>query len=268
MSARDVGRLRLVEGGARERVEAAPSMNHRLVRMLGAVGIVAAIASAPAAAKADDACWKMVDGAIAHRAAAVVPAFVRYTVKRSIAHRGGLPLVTEQHVVFRTADGAAQVVDSLYGDAVRYTYQLEPGPPFVGPPVRDDAGDGGPAIATVHAHAGKACDDLGAETVAGVSTEHLRITPHKAGGPGIRDLWVAADGEIWRAVVAQFLDGASLAGLNGSILLACTIDVRAVGHQAVVSSVRFSDHDLALEGEYVFSGYTFSSEAPAGSFPP
>jgi len=237
------------------------------LRMLGAIGIVAALASAPAVARADGACWKMVDGAIAHRAAAVVPAYVRYSVKRSIAHRGALPLVTQQQVVFRSADGAAQVVDSLYGDAVRYTYQLEPGPPFVGPPARDDTVDGGTAIATVHAHAGKACDDLGTETVAGVATEHLRITPHRQGAPGIRDLWVAADGEIWRAVVAQLLDGASLAGLRGSILLTCTIEVRAVGHQAVVSSVRFDDRDLALDGEYVFSDYAFSAQAPAGSFP-
>ena len=238
------------------------------MRRIVAAGIAAVCALLwPAIARADDACWKILDGAIAHRVAATVPAFVTYSVKRSIAHRGALPLLTRQHVVFRTGDGAAQVIDSLYGDSVRYTYQLEPGPPFVGPAVQSDGTkDDTKAIVTVHAHAGKTCDDLGAETVAGVTVEHIRITPYRPGVAGIRDLWVGADGEIWRAVVAQWLDGAALAGLSGNILLECTIDVRAVGRQAVVSSVRFDDRDLALEGEYDFSGYSFSAAPPAGAF--
>jgi len=235
-------------------------------RLAIAIAIVGAFIW-PANARADDACWKLLEGAIAHRVAAAVPAFVSYSVKRSVARHGGLPLLTEQHVVFRSADGAARVVDSLFGNSVRYTYQLEPGPPFIGPAVQSDGSkDDAKAIATVHAHAGKACDDVGSETVAGVAAEHIRITPHRPGAAGIRDLWVGADGEIWKAVVAQWLDGGALAGLSGSILVECTIDVRAVGRQAVVSSVRFNDRDLGLEGEYDFSGYSFSAAAPVGTF--
>ncbi|MDQ2993267.1 MAG: hypothetical protein M3R30_10695 [Candidatus Eremiobacteraeota bacterium] len=238
--------------------------------LLGAAAIVVAALS-PASAKADDACWRALDAAITHRAAAIVPAYLQYTVKRSISQRGDVPLVTRQQVTYRGADGAARVVDSLYGDAVRYTYTLEPGPPFVGP--SGDQRDGwidstGATIATVHAHAGKACDDLGSETVGGRATEHLRITPHRDGAPGIRDVWVGSGGEIWRAVVAQVLDGSALAGVRGGILVNCTIEVGDEEGHAVVETVRFHDGDLRLDGEWTFGDYAFFSAAPSGTFPP
>ncbi len=238
--------------------------------MLGAVAILLATL-APACSKADDACWRALDTAIAHRAAAVEPAFLQYTVRRSVSERGGLPLVTQQQVTYRTADGAARVVDSLYGNAVRYTYQLEPGSPLVGPSGEQRDGwidSGGEAIATVHAHAGKACDDLGNETIDGRATDHLRITPHRAGAPGIRDVWVGSDGEIRRAVVAQVLDGSALAGVRGGILVDCTIEVRDVAGHAVVATVRFEDRSLQLDGSYAFGDYAFFEAAPSGTFPP
>jgi len=224
----------------------------------------------PAAARADEGCWKLLDAAIEHRAAAVVPAYVSYSVRRSIFHGYGEPLVTDQRVVYRSSDGMADVVDSLYGDAERYTAQLEPGPPFVGPPNALRAGwigDGSEgAIAVVHAHAGKACDDLGATTIAGATVEHLRITPYRAGASGIRDVWTDGSDEIRRAVVAQYLDGASIAGLGGAFLADCTIEVASVGGQAVVALVRFDLHSYHISGEYLFGDYRFSATPPGGTF--
>ena len=225
----------------------------------------------PANARADEACWNALDAAIAHRAAATVPAYVRYDVRRSITQAENLPLVTDQHITYRSADGAARVEDSLFGGSASYTYHLEPGPPFVGPSGIgragwNDAGEG--AIAVVHAHAGKACDDLGKETISGRVTVHLRITPHRGGAPGVRDLWIGENDEIWRAVVAQYLDGAAIAGVQGAILFECTIEVREDQGQAVVSAVRFSDQRLGVDGEYRFTGYAFSTAPPSGTFPP
>ena len=243
------------------------------MRRLVWFGALVAMTLVPAGAKADEACWNALDAAIAHRAAAAVPAYVRYSVRRSIALRDNYPLVSDQPIVYRSADGAARVADSLFGGSPSYTFDLQPGPPFVGPSGENRSGwnetdTGGVAIAVVHAHAGKACDDLGRETVGGRVAEHLRVTPHRENAPGIRDLWVDAHSEIWRAVVAQYLDGETIAGVRGAILLECTIDVREDQGQAVVASVRFSDRGLGVDGSYVFSGYAYSAAPPTGTFPP
>lgn len=246
-------------------------MRYALARVSLAAGVAAVFAlAAPATARADEACWKALDAAIAHRAAAVLPAYVAYSVRRTVTNGSAIPLVTDQRVVFRTGDGMADVVDSLYGDAERYTNRLEPGPPFLGPPdaLRAGwiAGDEGTTIASVHAHQGKACDDLGPETLNGVAVEHLRVTPHRDGAPGIRDLWIDGSDEIRRAVVAQYLDGASIAGLAGALLARCTIDVQEVQGQAVVRSVTFELPSYHIGGEYRFDGYRFSATPPDGTF--
>jgi hypothetical protein len=227
----------------------------------------------PQIARSDEACWAKLDAAIARRAELALPAYISYDVQRTISHGYDVPLVTHQAVVYRTDDALARVVDSLYGDTARITADLEPGPPIVGPSVSLREGwvsreSRGTIIATVHAHAGKACDDIGRETVDGHVTEHLHLTPYRDDRPALRDIWIGVDdGEVWRATVAQFIDAASIMPGSGVILADFHIEIGRAEAYAVVTRVRYDLSRFNVKGEYRFSGYRFSTAVPPGTLP-
>jgi hypothetical protein len=229
----------------------------------------------PAAVRADTPCWSMLDAAITRRAEISLPPYLSYDIVRSIddpALYDDRPLVTTQSVLLRTADGEARVVNSLFGNTPMHTDVLDPGYPFIGPsgPNRSAwfADIDGKAIAIVHAHAGKACDDLGAEVVNGHRSEHLRVTPYSELHPGLRDAWIGIDdGEIWRAVVAQPIDVSTLVAYRGLQLTNCTIDVAEQAGGAYVSTLLYRLDNLHLTAAYAFTNYRGLATAPAGSFP-
>jgi hypothetical protein len=229
----------------------------------------------PIAARADTPCWTMLDAAIARRAKVTLPPYLSYDVVRSIENDriyAGRALVTTQSVLLRTLDGQALIVNSLYGNQPMHTNTLDPGLPFVGPsgPNRDSwfADENGHAIAIVHAHAGKACDDLGPEAVDGRRTEHLRVTPTGPQRPGLRDMWIGLDdGEIWRAVVAQPIDVSTLVAALGAELADCTVEVSYQADGAYIRRITYRLADLKVSATYEFSNYRALTSAPPGSFP-
>lgn len=240
-----------------------------------AFGVLAILVSATVA-RADNACWHLVLGAIAHDAAASHPPYITYSENVDIAEDGQRFLYYDVDVVYHD-NGVAYIDDKRWGRPF-VTDQLDPGPPVLGP--YSDARRGWlptemlvdgrlETIASVENIPHLPCTDRGDETIEGVRYAHLVLGVADESRPSVKEIWINRQSlAIPRLIVSGYLLYQNYAVFSHA-LTDFQIDMQSVdGHQVVRSArwtsyVHWYDQTSKFEATYSFYNYGFTASDAA-----
>ena len=222
-------------------------------------------------ARADDACWHLVLGAIAHEAAASHPSYIAYSENVDISS-GGRPFIYYDTDIVYRIDGVAYIEDGRFARAF-VSDELEPGPPVLGPYGSARNGwlpeelRGGrlQTIASVENVPHLRCNDEGDETIDGERYAHLVVGVADERRPALKEIWVDRQ-SLWipRLIVSGYLLHYQSYSVERG-LADYQVEMQNVAGFAVVRTVRWSSyvrwyHETAkLDGVYTFGNYHFTA---------
>ena len=163
--------------------------------LLGVVLATTALLASTTTARADDACWHLVLGAIAHEAAAAHPSYITYSENVDIAS-GGRPFIYYDTDIVYRSDGVAYIKDGRFARAF-VSDELEPGPPVLGPYggarrgwLPENLTGEFETIASVENVPQLSCRDEGDETIDGERYAHLVVGVADEHRPALKEIWV------------------------------------------------------------------------------
>lgn len=244
----------------------------RMTRWLsGVVLATTALLASTTGARADDACWHLVLGAIAHEAADSHPSYITYSENVDITADSRRFIYYDTDIVYRT-DGVAYIEDERFARAF-VSDELEPGPPVLGP--YGNARNGWlpeelrrgrlQTIASVQNLPHLPCTDEGDETIDGERYAHLVVGVADESRPALKEIWVDRQ-SLWipRLIVSGYLLHYQNYGV-GHELADYQVEMQNVAGFAVVRTVRWSSyvrwyHETAkLDAVYTFGNYRFGA---------
>ena len=247
-------------------------------RWLGTLAAVATVAFATLPARADDACWKLIDTALKLSAGAPHSRFITYG-EHTTVYADGQTLENIRATVVYRDDGVAYIDDDRWVHPF-ISGSLEPGPPVLGP-YRDRSAwlsfgktvSPFPIIAQVVAHPAESCNNVGVDSIGGKRLAHLAISYQQRESAGLRDVWIDPQAyQIERVVVRAPLRFYVYDSIKQK-LADYTVDLQRVDGYTVVNRVTWQYREYQYSqwtdfaAEYDFGDYRFSSAPPPGTLP-
>lgn len=242
-----------------------------MTRWLTAVVLATtALLASATRARADDACWHLVLGAIAHEAAASHPPYITYSENVDITSGGRSFIHYDTDIVYRV-DGLAYVEDGRFAQAF-ISDELEPGPPMLGPYgsarrgwLPESVAGGLQTIASVENVPHLSCNDEGNETIDGARYARLVVGVADENRPALKEIWIDRQSlAIPRLIVSGYLLHYQTYAVEHR-LVDYQIDMQNVDGFAVLRSARWSQHvrwyqqSAKLDGVYTFGNYRFDA---------
>ncbi len=225
----------------------------------------------------ENACWQLLYRAVEHNAAAPHAPYISYAESVQIDSDGKRLERASANITYRD-DGFAYIDDDRWVHPF-ISALMEPGPPVLGPYGSrrktwlgfDTLQSALPVIADTHTAPRARCEDLGTETIDGVTYTHVVFPDAPTDKPALKAVWVDPSSfAVGRAVLSEYLNFYS----NDEIVHELTdyrLDVQSINGYVVLKRVtweyshRVYSQMSTLSGDYEFTGYQFAATPPEGT---